>query len=200
MLSIIAHMPTWKEITTRNPDHSQQYADRWDRLAAEGNDIYGEARLVDAIAPRNARILDAGCGQGRIGGYLAGCGHDVVGIDLDPLLIDIARQRHPEATWEVADLAEPINLDGTFDVAVCAGNVLTFLQPSERLAALEHISAVMAPGARVLVGFGAGRGYPFPAFLEDAQAAGFRVVQQFSSWDLQPMTPDAGFLVAELGT
>ncbi|AZA11393.1 class I SAM-dependent methyltransferase [Corynebacterium gerontici] len=191
-------MPTWKEITTRNPDHSQNYADRWDRIAAEGNDIYGEARLVDAIAPRHARILDAGCGQGRIGGYLAERGHDVVGVDLDPLLIDIARHRYPEASWKVADLAERIDVEPGFQVGVCAGNVLTFLAPAERPLALKHLYEVMAPGSRLLVGFGAGRGYPFPAFLEHAEAAGFEVSQQFSSWDLEPMKPNAGFLVAEL--
>ncbi|NMB23108.1 MAG: class I SAM-dependent methyltransferase, partial [Corynebacterium sp.] len=83
-------MPTWKEITANNPSHSENYARRWRNLVAEGEDIYGEARLIDAMAPRGARILDAGCGTGRIGGYLSERGHDVLGTDLDPVLIGYA--------------------------------------------------------------------------------------------------------------
>ena len=54
-----------------NPNHSEMYAQRWRNFVAEGKDIDGEARLIDAMSSRAARILDAGCGTGRVGGYLA---------------------------------------------------------------------------------------------------------------------------------
>ena len=60
-----------------NPNHSEMYAQRWRNFVAEGKDIDGEARLIDAMSPRAARILDAGCGTGRVGGYLAARGHTV---------------------------------------------------------------------------------------------------------------------------
>ena len=66
---------TWKKIVDADPGHSQRYAKRWDDMVAEGVDIDGEARLIDAMAPRGARILDAGCGQGRTGAYLHERGH-----------------------------------------------------------------------------------------------------------------------------
>src|SRR3712207_7124098 len=40
------------------------YVQRFRTLAAQGNDIVGEARLVDAMLPRGSRVLDAGCGPG----------------------------------------------------------------------------------------------------------------------------------------
>ena len=74
----------WAEILARDPGHSQRYIDRFAMLAAQGQDLVGEARLVDAIVGRGAAILDAGCGPGRHCGYLHAAGHRVVGVDLDP--------------------------------------------------------------------------------------------------------------------
>ena len=70
----------WMQKVAANPGHSQWYIDRFRSMAQAGKDLDGEARFIDAMAPRGARILDAGCGPGRVGGYLAAAGHDVVGV------------------------------------------------------------------------------------------------------------------------
>jgi|GEM_PF-4565864 len=67
-------MPTWKEVTEANPAHSHNFARKWKMLEAQGKDIHGEARLVDAMVERNSTILDAGCGTGRVGGGMLGPG------------------------------------------------------------------------------------------------------------------------------
>lgn len=193
----------WLAAVRANPEHPQQYAARWRRFADEGRDLDGEARLLDAMADRGARILDAGCGTGRVGGYLAARGHDVVGVDLDPHLIEVARTDHPAAQWRVGNLAA-LHLpaeDGErlqFDLAVCAGNVMTFLAGAERRPALERVRAHMAGGGRFVVGFGAGRGYDFEEFLADAEATGWQVEARYSTWQLDPAGADADFLVAVL--
>src|SRR5690349_25174891 len=97
-------------------------------MASNGADLGGEARLIEAMVPRGARILDAGCGTGRVGGFLAAAGHRVTGVDLDPQLIEAARADHPGPDWRVGDLAE-LDLPDRFDVIVCAGNVMTFVAP-----------------------------------------------------------------------
>src|SRR3954468_3410094 len=117
-------------MTEQNPNHSAAYIQRFRDLAAQGMDLVGEARLVDAMLPRGSAVLDAGCGPGRIGGYLASVGHDVVGVDVDPVLIDAAAHDHPGPRWLVGDLAE-LDLPARgvrrrFDAIVCAGNVMTF--------------------------------------------------------------------------
>ena len=71
----------WVRITQEDPGHSATYIQRFRDLAAQGIDLVGEARLIDAMLPRGASVLDAGCGPGRIGGHLASVGHDVVGVD-----------------------------------------------------------------------------------------------------------------------
>jgi SAM-dependent methyltransferase len=171
-------------------------------MARDGADLDGEARLVDAMVPRGAHILDAGCGPGRLGGYLARAGHRVVGVDVDPVLIEAAEKDHPGPRWLVGDLAEldlpARGITEPFDVIVSAGNVMTFVAPSTRVPVLTRLRAHLADDGRAVVGFGAGRDYAFTQFFEDATAAGFSPDLLLSTWDLRPFTDDADFLVAVL--
>ena len=147
-------------------------------------------------------MLDAGCGPGRVGAFLAAAGHTVVGVDGDPVLIAAAEADHPGPTWLVCDLAEldlpASGIADPFDAVVCAGNVMTFLAPGTRREVLRRMRAHLRPGGRAAIGFGAGRGYPFEEFLADAQAAGWAPDLLLSTWDLRPFGPDADFLVAVL--
>ena len=187
----------WVRMTEADPGHSAAYVERFRRLAAGGTDIVGEARLVDAMLPRGARVLDAGCGPGRVGGHLAAVGHDVVGVDVDPVLIAAAEEDHPGPRWLVGDLAE-LDLPDRFDAIVCAGNVVAFLAPSTRREVLRRFRAHLAAGGRAVVGFGAGRDYAFDDFLADARAAGLEPDLLLSSWHLHPFTAASDFLVAVL--
>lgn len=192
----------WVKITEANPDHSAWYVRRFRSMAAAGADLAGEARLVDAMVPRRARILDAGCGTGRVGSFLAQAGHEVVGVDVDALLIAAAREDHPGPRWIVDDLAEldlpRLGLTEGFDAIVCAGNVMTFLAPGTRREVLRRMRAHLRDGGRAAVGFGAGRGYDFNEFLADACAVGLIPDLLFAAWDLRPFTEDSDFLVAIL--
>ncbi|MEJ5927321.1 class I SAM-dependent methyltransferase [Corynebacterium sp. H128] len=191
-------MSTWKQIVAANPDHSENYARRWKNFAAEGRDINGEARFIDALAPRNARILDAGCGTGRVGGELARRGHDVVGVDIDETLIGYARADFPDCQWHVGDLAQGEVPEGPFDVIVSAGNVMTFLAVSERQAALAALGKQLSAEGRLVIGFGTNRGYHYRQFLTDCAAAGLKENLLLGTWDIQPFTPQSDFIVAIL--
>lgn len=192
----------WMQKVAADPGHSHWYVERFRSMARAGQDLLGEARLVDAMAPRGAHILDAGCGPGRLGGYLATVGHRVVGVDADAVLIEAAEQDHPGPRWLLGDLAE---LDLTargitepFDVIVSAGNVMTFLAPSTRVQVLRRLRAHLRSDGRLTVGFGAGREYEFPDFLDDAATAGLAPELLMSTWDLRPFDEDSDFLVAVL--
>ena len=192
----------WMQKVSADPGHSDWYIERFRAMARAGDDLDGEARLVDAMAPRGAHILDAGCGPGRLGGYLAQVGHRVVGVDVDPALIAAAEQDYAGPRWLVGDLAEldlpARGIAEPFDVIVSAGNVMAFLAPSTRGQVLSRLRAHLADGGRAAIGFGAGRDYEFVHFLDDAADAGLAPELLLSTWDLQPFTEDSDFLVAIL--
>lgn len=190
----------WEAGKRQDPNRSAAYIRRFEQLNAQGADLHGEARCIDALAARNARILDAGCGQGRVGGELARRGHTVVGVDADAELVEAARSAHPESDWLVGDLAE-LDLPARgvvepFDVIVCTGNVLPFLAPGTSREVLTRLHHHLGRGGRLIVGFGAGRGYTFDEFFADAAGAGFTVPLRLATWDLRVWTRSSDFLVA----
>lgn len=202
-----AHPPTphpnrWIALTQENPGHSSWYAERFRAMANAGDDLAGEARFIDAMVPRGARILDAGCGGGRVGAHLYGVGHHVVGVDLDPVLIEAAEHDHPGPVWLVGDLSEldlpSLGISEGFDVVVSAGNVMAFLDPATRRTVLARLAAHLRDGGRVVTGFGAGRDYDFEEFLADVAAAGLSPDVLLGTWDLRPFTAESDFLVAVL--
>ena len=192
----------WLAKIEENPDHSDWYIERFRAMADDGVDLHGEARLVDAMVDRGARILDAGCGPGRSGGRLSELGHDVVGVDLDPALIAAAEVDHPGPTWLVADLSTldlpAMGIQPGFDVVVSAGNVMGFLDPTTRRQVLGRLAAVLADDGRIVVGFGTGGDYPFDEFFDDVETVGLVTELQLSTWDLRPFTTESDFLVAVL--
>ena len=192
----------WSRIIAADPEHSHRYIQRFKMMEANGHDLYGEARTVDAMVGRNARILDAGCGPGRLCGYLHERGHAVVGVDVDPVLIAAAEEDHPGPTFLVGDLAEldlpARGVQADFDVIVSAGNVMGFLAPSTRVEVLRRIGLPLAPNGRAIIGFGAGRDYAYDDFFADVEAVGLTPDLLLSTWDLRPFTPTSGFLVAIL--
>lgn len=195
-------MPQSRWITNTSPGHSQWYIERFRAMAAQGHDLVGEARLVDALVPRNARILDAGCGPGRHAGELHQRGHTVVGVDVDPELIAAAEEDHPGPTWLVGDLAE-LDLEaaghpGRFDAILMAGNVMTFLAAGTEVEVLRRLGLHLAPEGRIVVGFGFGRGYALESFDDDVRRAGLAVQSRFGTWDLRPLTGDSNFVVSLL--
>ena len=190
----------WENIVQENPQHSVWYVERFRAMAAQGQDLAGEARMIDAMLPRGSRVLDAGCGPGRVGAALAAAGHEVVGVDVDPVLVAAATEDHPDHTWIVGDLAEldlpAAGVSEPFDAIVCAGNVMTVLAPGTHAEVLRRMRAHLRPDGRAVIGFGAGRGYVFEDFLDDARAVGLVVDGTFSTWDLRPFAEDSGFIVA----
>lgn len=193
----------WIEIVTEDPEHSTRYIERFEQMEAEGRDLGGEVRMVDAMVARGSRILDAGCGPGRVGGRLHGLGHTVVGVDIDPVLIDAAAAKYPGPTWRTGDLAtadlSSAPIGGNFDVVVSAGNVMRFLAPDTRVAVLRNMASALQADGRLVVGFGSGGGeYDNDDFFHDAASARLSIDACFSTWDLRPFSTDSEFLVAIL--
>ena len=86
----------WQDLT--GGSSGADYAARFARLAASGADMHGEATLCAALAPAGARVLDAGCGTGRVAIRLAEQGFQVAGLDVDDSMLAVAREQAPALT------------------------------------------------------------------------------------------------------
>jgi len=107
----------------------------------------GLRALVPPVAGR--RVLDAGCGGGRTAAWLVEQGADVVGIDVSAELLRLARDRLPEASFVLADLAEPLPFeDGAFDLVV-SSLVMHYLR--DWTPTLRELRRVLRPGGVVVL-------------------------------------------------
>lgn len=195
--------PRW--FTDTPEGHSTNYVERFRALADQGADLDGEARFVDTLAARGSRILDAGCGAGRVAGALHVAGHQAIGLDVDPVLIEAAETDHPGPVYAVADLSE-LALDDVgdepVDLTVCAGNVMVFVAPGTEQQVLRNLCSVTRSGGRVVLGFRRDEAYPFARFDDDLTVLAVEGVadleQRFGTWHLDPFGADSDFAVSVL--
>lgn len=193
--------PRWFE--HRDLAGREEYAQRFIKIAEDGGDIDGEARFVDAMAARGSRILDAGCGTGRVAAALARAGHPAVGIDADPLLIERGQGFYPEVPLAVLDLAglsgaalAERGLAENYDVIVCAGNVMHFVAEGTEAQIVANLASVLRPGGRIAFGFFSERYYTPDQLDVDAAAAGLVKEHRFATWEFHPYAPDSDWAVS----
>jgi SAM-dependent methyltransferase len=173
---------------------SRTYDQRWQELAAAGKSVHGEADLVAGLRP--ASVLDAGCGTGRVAIELARRGIDVVGVDVDPSMLDVARAKQPGVRWVLADLGE-VDLGATFDVVVLAGNVMIFLAAGTEGRVVANLARHVAPGGALVSGFSLEPGrLDLATYDAHAAAAGLVPAGRWSTWEQAPFTPGDAYAVS----
>ncbi|MFI7336334.1 class I SAM-dependent methyltransferase [Streptomyces sp. NPDC050085] len=185
-------MSRWQELT--GGTSGGEYAARFEALARSGKDVHGEAAFCAALLPAGARVLDAGCGTGRVAIRLAELGYDCAGIDLDASMLDVARARAPRLPWIQVDLAafDPAacGLAADFDLVVAAGNVLPLLAPGTEAEVVARLAAALRPGGLLVAGFGLDAAHlpvppsiTLPEYDAHCSAAGLTLVDRFATWD-----------------
>jgi ubiquinone/menaquinone biosynthesis C-methylase UbiE len=103
--------------------------------------------LVDSAALRSGdRVLDLACGTGIVARLAAERvpGGRVVGLDVNPGMIGVARTLAPEIEWQVGNALEISSPDGSFDVVYCQQGLQFF---SDRHAATTQMRRVLVQGA-----------------------------------------------------
>jgi SAM-dependent methyltransferase len=140
------------------------YAARFARLAASGQDVHGEASFCAGLLPAPAAstepavpaelpapavpaapvtVLDAGCGTGRVAIRLADLGYRVVGVDVDTSMLAEARWARPDLPWLTADLAA---LPGPGRLFELAGFEPAPLAGFDLVVAAGNVIPLLAPG------------------------------------------------------
>ena len=136
--------------------------------------------LLQVLAPRTGeRILDVGCGTGRLTAEIAGAGAEVLGIDYSPTMISQARGNYPILVFETQD-ARHMPYSGEFD-AVFSNAALHWIQPAEDAAAA--MARALKSGGRLVAELG-GRGN-VQVLVEGA----YRALQQLGIPDPERYNP-----------
>ena len=95
-------------------------------------------------------MLDVGCGAGRVGLELQERGHEVVGIDLSPLAVDVSRRRGVRDA-RVLPVTQVDRSLGVFDTFVMFGNNFGLMGRQRRAPwLLRRFRSIANEGARIL--------------------------------------------------
>ena len=179
-----------RERTTTGDDYDATYQ----RRAAAGEDVHGEANFVERFAPKS--VLDAGCGTGRVGRELARRGAEVVGVDIDAEMLGTARRAAPGIEWRLDDLVT-VDLGRTFDAIVMAGNVMIFLDPGTEATVLANMARHLSSGGVLIAGFQLQPGrLALDEYDRHASAAGLALHERWSTWDCDEWVPGGDYAVS----
>ncbi|MEV6145739.1 class I SAM-dependent methyltransferase [Streptomyces sp. NPDC051992] len=170
----------------------------FDALGADYERAFGRSaahraslhRLLGDLAP-HSRILDIGSGTGRPTALtLTGAGHEVLGVDVSPVMVDLAARNVPGASFQCADIRElPLEESG-FD-AVCAYFSLLQMSREEQFRLLRTCARLLVPGGHLVVA-------TVPLDVEDVDVVfmGHRVrATSFGPEEFTELVTAAGFSV-----
>jgi SAM-dependent methyltransferase len=121
-------------------------------------------RLLLPLLPPDAVVADLGCGTGTLAVLLAEAGHRVVGVDLAPRMLEVARAKAAAAGVAaellLGDAADPPLAAGSVDVVLCRHVLWALPDPTEALR--RWVSLLKPEGRLVLVEgrWGTGSGLP----------------------------------------
>ncbi|MFC9246095.1 class I SAM-dependent methyltransferase [Streptomyces sp. NPDC057136] len=194
----------WAELT--GGQGGDEYAQRFARLAESGHDIHGEATFCAALLKPAARVLDAGCGTGRIAIRLAVLGHHCTGVDVDSSMLAVARRDAPTQEWVLGDLArlDTLGLNPGFDLVLAAGNVIPLLAPGTESVVVRQLAAALRSGGLLVTGMGLDAAHlPLaepPVTITDfdhwCAQAGLTLRQRYATWSGDPYYQRCGYAVS----
>jgi trans-aconitate methyltransferase len=121
---------------------------------------------------------------------------DVIGVDLDPMMLATAHDRAPHVPWVLADLAS-VAFRRRFAAIVMAGNVMIYLTPGTEAAVLRNLERHLAPGGLVIAGFQLMPGkLTIDRYDELGASAGLRLRDRYSTWDGDPWRAGGDYAVS----
>jgi len=108
--------------------------------------------LVQFREALSKRVLELGCGAGRVTSYLIELGGEVVGTDISPRMVQHCNLTLSRGRFMVADLKHLETFaPESFDAIVAANNVIDVLEDSERQRAFGEMRRILAPGGLLLM-------------------------------------------------
>jgi len=133
---------SYAELVQDGPPEEEDSLDRFASLASSSGD-------------RRLPVLDVGCGPGRVAGLLHDRGLDVIGVDLSPAMIEVARRDHPGPNYRVGSMTSLDLPDGELSGVLSWWSIIHLPREVVPLAFAEF-HRVLAPGGFLILGYHAG--------------------------------------------
>ncbi|MCI2421348.1 class I SAM-dependent methyltransferase [Saccharopolyspora sp. K220] len=121
------------------------------------------AAFAELARADGGRVAELGCGPGRVTAHLRDLGLDVFGIDLSPVMIDLAREAYPDLRFEVGSMDALDLADGALNGIVSWYSVI-HTPPRDLPSYFAEFRRVLAPDRHLLLGFFESEGEPVTAF------------------------------------
>ncbi len=110
-----------------------------------------EKSAVEKYFQPGMKILDLGCGAGRTTKILKNSGYDVIGVDINEKLINLARKKYGNIDFSIGDACNLGFADSSFDLVFFSFNGIDYIHPhSKRMAALREIGRVLKDGGLLI--------------------------------------------------
>ncbi|AKZ59940.1 putative methyltransferase [Streptomyces ambofaciens ATCC 23877] len=136
--------------------------------------------LLGRLTP-GSRVLDVGSGTGRpTAETLANAGHDVLGVDVSPVMVELATRQVPAASFRCADIRDVPLGDASFD-AVCVYFSLLQLDRREQADLVRYLVRALKPSGHMVLA-------TVPLDVEDVDAAFMGQPVRVSSFTAQGFT------------
>lgn len=145
------------------------------------------AAFAEHVRAGGGLVADLGCGPGRIGAYLAGLGLDVLGVDLSPAMIEIARLTYPGLRFEAASM-HALPLADVSLAGIVSWYSVIHAAPGDLPAYFAEFARVLQPGGHLLAAFFEAAGEPVTAFDHKVTTA-----YRWPADELAALARDAGF-------
>jgi len=197
--------------TVRNPwlatrsRTGAEYDLPYEKRAKAGHDVHGEANFVMELLQTASHqsppwtLLDAGCGTGRVSIELARRGVDIVGVDLDAVMLTQARQKAPELDWRLGDLSK-IKLGKLFDCIVMPGNVMIYLTAGSETAVLQNLSRHLKKDGLLVAAFELSpkswTDMSIAKYDQLCQDAKLELFARWSTWESKAWQPSDSYAVS----
>ena len=142
-------------VTYRRANNKDYWTKRWADIPADqpmqNHDAYPLKYAELTVNKKDGRILEAGCGAGRILRYYHGRGYDILGIDFIDVAVQKLEQIDPTLRVEVGDITQLRFEDRAFGYVLAFGLYHNLEHGLEK--AISETYRVLAPGGRVCASF-----------------------------------------------
>jgi len=170
---------------------AQRYAAIFDK---DLSDIPYLDRFLSYVR-KGGKILDLGCGTGRLTRHLADRGFEVVGVDFSEEMLKIARRNHRGIKFVYGDMRKIKFSKGSFD-AVSVAYSLFHLEKKEVPAVLGKIGKVLKPGGILFLVFQEGEG---ELYIDEPLLPGKKLfLNLYSEGEIRRLLEESGFNILSL--